>query len=395
MGIAASQARLIMLAARQSNLQYMGQQINQERSILAQQCSALYNSLLTMTVPTPPSTTDYTKVQYKGTVGATTYNFATTDVRPQGNNEYVVTLTTAAYGHSLDKDSGLATTTPAFIVNTLSGTTSSGKMFECSYTDGVYVYQDGEYKPATSDMQNQDPQPIFYKYYANGSAMPPSGTGIDVTINPPTVGGNRAFNIDQGLVQGSFTQEMLDDYITAIQNSGLKDSEGLDYDENDFYIYFTQEGNAKFVLKQDVDDGNDKAVTYSYIANGQYEKRVEYEKVTLDFDTSGRILSMNLPNVDASGNMVGYTYIPLSAETITDTNAYNDAYAKYEYAQYEYDRMQQEINAKTEIIQQQDKNLELKLQRYDTENREITAEKEALDKVLQDAVQKSYKTFSG
>ena len=45
MGMSASQARLLSLQARQSNLEYQGQQINQERTILSQQCTALYNSL--------------------------------------------------------------------------------------------------------------------------------------------------------------------------------------------------------------------------------------------------------------------------------------------------------------------------------------------------------------
>ncbi len=69
MGMSASQARLIQLEARQSNLEYQGQQINQERTILSQQCTDLYNSLLTMTVPTPPSTQDYTTVKYAGVDG--------------------------------------------------------------------------------------------------------------------------------------------------------------------------------------------------------------------------------------------------------------------------------------------------------------------------------------
>ena len=47
MGMAASQARLLTLQARQSDLEYQGQQINQERSVLSQQVTALYNSLLT------------------------------------------------------------------------------------------------------------------------------------------------------------------------------------------------------------------------------------------------------------------------------------------------------------------------------------------------------------
>ena len=64
MGMSASQARLLSLQARQSNLEYQGQQINQARTVLSQQATSLYNSLLAMTVPTPPSTTDFQTIEY-------------------------------------------------------------------------------------------------------------------------------------------------------------------------------------------------------------------------------------------------------------------------------------------------------------------------------------------
>jgi len=63
--------------------------------------------------------------------------------------------------------------------------------------------------------------------------------------------------------------------------------------------------------------------------------------------------------------------------------------------QYEYDKAQQEVNHKTEIIQQEDRNLELKLQRLDNERTQITTEIEAVEKVIQENIESSYKTFSG
>ena len=75
-----------------------------------------------------------------------------------------------------------------------------------------------------------------------------------------------------------------------------------------------------------------------------------------------------------------------------DTNRPNN---EYEYQQYLYDKKQQEINAKTSIIQQEDRNLELKLQRLDNERTQITTEIEAVDKVINDNIESSYKTFSG
>ena len=63
MGMAASQARWISLAARKSNVEYEGQQINQARLNLSNQTANLFNQMLGLNVPTPPSTQDFTKVQ--------------------------------------------------------------------------------------------------------------------------------------------------------------------------------------------------------------------------------------------------------------------------------------------------------------------------------------------
>ena len=92
MGMAATQARYLSLVAQQSNLENQGQQINQERSILSQQVSELYNTLLALEVPTPPATTDYQAVQYSGNIGATQYVFDAANVKPGKDNTYIVTL---------------------------------------------------------------------------------------------------------------------------------------------------------------------------------------------------------------------------------------------------------------------------------------------------------------
>ena len=64
MGMAASQARYLGLTARKTNTEWEGQQINQQRTALANQSANLFNQLLTMEVPTPPSKDDYTNIQY-------------------------------------------------------------------------------------------------------------------------------------------------------------------------------------------------------------------------------------------------------------------------------------------------------------------------------------------
>ena len=100
MGMSASQARLIALTARMNDIEYQGQQINQQRTTLSNQVNALYNQLLEMSVPTPPSTSDYTTVQYSGKSGTTTFSFDSSDVRPSANGQYIVTLGYTDYGNS-------------------------------------------------------------------------------------------------------------------------------------------------------------------------------------------------------------------------------------------------------------------------------------------------------
>ena len=69
MGMAASQARYLALVARKSNCEYEGQQINQARTALSNQSANLFNQMLGLTVPVPPSTQDFTKTQYSYTDG--------------------------------------------------------------------------------------------------------------------------------------------------------------------------------------------------------------------------------------------------------------------------------------------------------------------------------------
>lgn len=64
MGLAASQARFLTLTARKSNIEYQGQQINQQRTVLANKSADIVNKMLALDPPTPPtsSSNDYYKV---------------------------------------------------------------------------------------------------------------------------------------------------------------------------------------------------------------------------------------------------------------------------------------------------------------------------------------------
>lgn len=72
MGMAASQARFLSLTARKTNVEYEGQQINQQRTSLSNESSNYYSQLCNMVVPTPPSSEDYTKTIYTFVDGSET-----------------------------------------------------------------------------------------------------------------------------------------------------------------------------------------------------------------------------------------------------------------------------------------------------------------------------------
>ena len=88
MGMAASQARFLGLTARKTNVEYEGQQINQQRTTLANQTANYYGQLLGMAVPTPPSVADYTQTVYSFNDG--NLNNVITSLIAQGNGNYKV-----------------------------------------------------------------------------------------------------------------------------------------------------------------------------------------------------------------------------------------------------------------------------------------------------------------
>jgi hypothetical protein len=125
---------------------------------------------------------------------------------------------------------------------------------------------------------------------------------------------------------------------------------------------------------------NDEAGYRAAYANWQNSKPQYNEPVIGDITTY---------SVQGSGT----TYV-LTTTTETDDIAYNNAMNQYYYDKAQYDQMVQNVNAKIEIIQTQDKNLELKLKQLDTEQNAIQTEMDAVKKVISKNVESSFKTFN-
>ena len=109
------------------------------------------------------------------------------------------------------------------------------------------------------------------------------------------------------------------------------------------------------------------------------------ERALLETDGQGRFKSVRFED-----DSVTYT---LNCETKVDEDSYNDAMNQYYHKVYLYEKAIADINAKTEIIQNQDRTLELRLKQLDTEQSALTNEIDAVKKVLKDNIEKSFKTF--
>ena len=197
-------------------------------------------------------------------------------------------------------------------------------------------------------------------------------------------------------MQGSYA-----DYLTALKNA-FASQYGTNLSDSDiaakFYIYFSKsESGAEvphFIKKDEMTSVNNETISvrsYEYDEDGTYTQTDKKDQCQLEFDVStGRINKVGIP--DGNGQI---SWIDVTAETVTDEDAYAEAFNDYNYDKAVYDKKQQEINAKTSIVQQEDKNLELKLTRLDNERNAVNTEIDAVKKVVSDNIEKSYKTFSG
>jgi len=133
---------------------------------------------------------------------------------------------------------------------------------------------------------------------------------------------------------------------------------------------------------------------YSHVATykiGTKTVNQEIKDVTarLEKDSTGRYTSITL-NADDPTKAVTYS---LTTNTITDQAAYDSAMNQYEYDKHLYDQAIQETNAKIEIIQTQDKNLELRLKQLDTEQDAIQTEMDAVQKVIEKNTESTFRIF--
>ena len=333
MGMAASQARWISLAARKTNVEYEGQQINQARTALANQSAELWNKLYKMDVPTPPSTTDFTKTVYSFTSGT--------------NENKVESIQDATY------------------------TDPDGITYNSYVTYSTDV---SEYKGIRNT--NYNPQVQFVSDPPEGDPYYMIGTLSLTCLNDVTDPDEKESYI-----------KALDQIVKDWPDSPLAKIWTPGSEENADQIWFWVDSahNANFVAEGDGNMAHPEEYLHTYYGATQLVNKELSKYAIVDYDSSGRAKSIQL-----EGSTVVYN---LNTNTQTDDNAYNDAMNKYYYDKQVYEKRVQDINAKTEQIQTEDRTLEIRLKQLDTEQNALQTEMEAVHKVIQKNIESTFKTF--
>ena len=384
MGMAASQARFLGLTARKNNVEFEGQQINQQRTTLSNQSANYYNDLLGMAVPVPPSVDDFTKTVYSFEDGALTNQITAMIAQPNG--DYKV-----SYLRQWVDDFSVVSAATS-IVNTSDKTT------------GPYYVGSQELRSMTNPLKMQ--------------LIDDSGNKTDIYYNKADgkFYSDSGFSTEASLENGKLTSD--DEYLKTLSEDQLKnllkeEQEYLQllqakYGTGDYMVRYvknstTEEWNPYFYRAQDLataiydENGNSQSNINCYKI-GSETKSEEVKAVgdcKIEKDSSGRYINLTMPQHDKDGNKVSGSEITyaLTTSTVTDQAKYEDAMNQYEYEKYQYDQAIQEINSKIEIIQSEDKNLELRLKQLDTEQKAISTELESVGSVIQKNTESSFKTF--
>ena len=498
MGMSASQARFLCLTARKNNVEFEGQQINQQRTTLSNESASYYSELCNMEVPTPPSVDDYTKVSYTFNDGAMTNTIIS--MLAKGNNEYSISYleqwqddySIVAAASSLVARSGNDTSGFKYSIGnsnlrplmefsdnqtttTETKTTFNGKTV---FTDGTGPYivvptsnpvnpnsptqtNSGDYKffpkDASGNAHTTNPLVLINgQYYPfshvdnDGITLLPGAQAVTVSDINNYLVSNGDIDTNGNVVYYTYEQyqtdvlgqttdsdgkhyltqeekdmvqtttetktvftDLKDPYLLTLNEDQLQDLlETEKYyrqmlkekfgDDSEWFVRYIKNTTSGiyepyFYKKQELEDGsryhgNDTQLAHiSCFSLGSTTKTKEVlnERGLVEKDSSGRYVAITL--FDKDNNPTTYT---LTTTTSTDEEAYNDAMQQYHFEQHVYDHKVQEINSKLEIIQAQDKQLELKLKQLDTEENAISTEMDAVKKVISKNVESSFKTFN-
>ncbi len=263
--------------------------------------------------------------------------------------------------------------------------------------NGIFGYQDGDGKWhfVHNETVTEDTyvRPVYTTDYY--TAYGPAFVGNSPLTELTTLSSDSTIQIDQVAELAQILRDCPDSNISKYVHF---DSDGnLVYSGSGIY-QFKIFGNTYYTTLADLETSyNSKTTTTGNSIDAQ--ERLNYYNATyvpkkveetnhalLETDGNGRFKSIKFDN---DTNV--YT---LNISEVTDEAAYESAYNKYLYDKAQYEKTIADLNAKTSIIHQEDRTLELRLKQLETEQNALSTEMDAVKKVIKDNVEKTFKTFS-
>lgn len=386
MGLAASQARFLQLTARRTNIEYMGQQINQERLALANASAGLFEKMLTLVPPTPPSSQD-DKYYTQG------YNFTDPADELQkkiswvSTNDASVPVSTGINVTSTYRTNGVPTITPGD-AGWIAAADPSLTIVAPGATAG-FGLASSVYTLTAADLA----------IYSDGET--PTGTDADLT----------ALMGSLGVTAGANTARTVMRYVTVEHN--IYDPDGnyqtvqrqapaiLEFDNLERLL------NVTFLDDLTMTATNANAGTAGAVAGGtvgtgdgvtpgQTDPALTYSSYTAGTNGTAAAAFADLSGLSgapAAGKTIGRGE-KLTYTGVFDQVAFGNDMNKYEFQKAAYDYQIERINSQTKQVQAQDKSLELKMKQLDTEHNAVQTEMEAVQKVIQKNIESSFKTFA-
>ena len=263
--------------------------------------------------------------------------------------------------------------------------------------DGIFGYQnsDGSWHFTVNKQEAQD---SFVQAYDNKDYYTVNG-------EPAYVGNSRVTELNKLIVdkeKGIDQVRELAQILTDCPTDSI--SKYLSFDMNGNLVYeghgiytFDLNGKTHYTTIDDLmksvnspttsSNGIDTQSQLAYYDTAYISRKIEEtNNALLETDSTGRFTSVRFDNDSL-------TY---ALEVVEQTNqaAYDDAMNQYLYKKAQYEKTIADINAKTSIIQKEDRTLELRLKQLDTEQNALATEMDAVKKVIKDNVEKTFKTFS-
>lgn len=421
MGMAASQARFLGLTARKSNVEYQGQQINQQRTALANESSNLLNQMMALDVPTPPVEAEYYNTVYTlenstASYGASDYTIGNYTKTYVNENEYIITL-----NNVIDKMASNGNNFKVGKVSLPSGTIYSIPLTytDTNYSDLILTYDSANHYAYTGDNASLNVNEKQIYSVASDTldgfttCYPNADLGVTKTPNYyQKKNDDGTYTYVTAETYNTYDEETKKEY-SPVTKAGKITIDGKEIKVDNSNMYTVDDSNANYYFYQDSkkvnhfitadelnailevagQDSNDVKISDSY-AYTFHQNSTTQVKGILEKTSSGRLSSIKIYEDDEYPSNISGKEFSLSASRQKDEEALNDAYNEYEYRKNVYDKTISDLNNKTEIIQKEDKNLELKLKQLDTEQSALKTEIDSVSKVIDDNVEKTFNTFA-